>query len=137
MDAFVSGMTRKLTSPKNELMISVIHMVQRHPRCDFVTKPPMIGPATGPANVAPAKTLTATALFTGSQKSASAPPTIESGAAEKRPPKNLQTRMVCMFDAIETGIWKIQPMAYAMKRGRFLPYNSEQGPHINGPMEKP
>lgn len=46
----------------------------------MVIKPPTMGPATGPMNVAPANMQTATPLSIGFQKSARAPPTMASGA---------------------------------------------------------
>lgn len=90
----------------------------------------MMGPATGPMKVAPAKTQTATPLSTGFQKSAMAPPTIPKGAEAKQPPKKRQTMMVARFWATATGIWNIANMAYPKKRGRFRPNASEPGPQI-------
>jgi hypothetical protein len=89
----------------------------------------MIGPPTGPMNVAAAKTQTATPLSTGSQKSARAPPTIPRGADAKQPPMKRQIMIVSRFCATATGIWKIAKTAYPKKSGRFRPKASEPGPH--------
>lgn len=92
--------------PKNAAMMSVIHAVQRQPRYDCVMNPPMMGPAMGPMNVAPAKTHTATPRSTGPKKSAREPPTIASGAEAKAPPKKRQSMIVSRLTATATGIWK-------------------------------
>lgn len=88
----------------------------------------MIGPATGPINVAAANTATATPRSTGSQKSAKAPPTIANGAEAKHPPKKRQIMMVSKFCATATGIWNMANTVYPKKRGRFRPKASEPGP---------
>ena len=104
--ADVSGMTQRPTAPNRAAMMSVIQDVHLHPRCDSVMKPPAMGPATGPANPPAAKTQMAYALGMGSHRSARAPPTTESGAAAKKPPRKRPTQMVAMFCATATGIWK-------------------------------
>jgi hypothetical protein len=90
---------------------------------------PIIGPATGPINVAAANTHTATPRSTGSQKSARAPPTMATGADAKQPPKKRQSIIVSKFRATATGIWNMANTAYPKNRGRFRPKASEPGPH--------
>jgi hypothetical protein len=58
-------------------------------------------------NVADPKRHKATPRLTGSKKSASAPPTTASGADAKKPPKNLQMKIVWRFVATATGTWKM------------------------------
>jgi len=98
---------KKPIDPKKAAMMRVMYAVHLQPRYDCVMKPPMIGPAIGPMNVAAAKTHTAIPLSTGPKKSARVPPTIARGAEAKTPPKNRHSMIVYRFCATATGIWKM------------------------------
>ena len=100
-------------------------------------KPPMIGPATGPMNVAPAKRPRANPRSTGPQKSARAPPMMARGAEPNVPAKKRASIMVSTLVATATGIWKMAKTKKAMKRGGLRPYSSERGPQMTGPTAKP
>ena len=84
-------------------------------------KPPAIGPATGPMNVAPENRPRAKPLCTGSQKSASVPPMMAKADEPKRPPKKRLSIMVSTFWATATGIWKTAKPKKPKKRGGLRP----------------
>lgn len=87
----------KASVPNKAAMIKVIHAVHLQPRELIVMKPPMIGPATGPIKVAPAKRPRAKPLSTGPQKSARAPPIMARGADPNTPPRNRHIIIVSTF----------------------------------------
>jgi hypothetical protein len=95
--------------------------------------PPMMGPSTGPMKTQEQKTPKAWPPPTGSQMSATIPPTLVNGAHPKRPAKNLVTRSVPMFCARAWPTLKIAKAPTAKREIYFRPSSSDPGPHSGGP----
>ncbi len=97
----------------------------------------MIGPQTGPMNIAPMKTLTAFPRPTMSHKSAITPPLFVSGALAKTPDKNRVTTSVCTLVARACPRQnREQDSMVPMNMGR-RPRSSDPGAHSNGPNTYP
>ena len=113
--AYVSGSVH-LSTAMTPAKIICTQNIQRQPTLS-PTKPPMIGPRTGPPYGAAAKSAMAKPRSSLSHTSEIVPPASVSGADAKMPQKKRQMRSVWMFLARAQGMMKTAAESHVCEKG--------------------
>lgn len=100
-------------------------------------KPPTMGPSTGPANGARAKSDMASARSAGENMSLTTPPEMTRGAEPQNPARNRQMRSVSMFLASAQGMLKMAKRRYVMTKTGLRPHCSLNGACVRESASQP
>ncbi|KAH3660035.1 hypothetical protein OGAPHI_007240 [Ogataea philodendri] len=119
-------------------MMAVINSVHLQPKLSLATvKAPMNGASIGPTNTAIANRTMAVPLLLLPNMSAKAAGTTTIGAAPKQPAKNRQIKIDSNLSEHAMAKLKTANVNDEIISTGRLPYNSDSGAQITGPVAKP